>query len=764
MINLNKAQQILSYCLKTARAIYARIKVNRVLTYVVCWLILLTFVVLYFKANSIEGGNDITILKDYINRGDTDTKLEALQKLYKKEQFSLLPFPFIKAYQIVPKMGQDSLAVDDGPVLFGDKFIYSKENKAEEKSDLNLYNLSTLQFENKLVDNADGITSLHISDDAERELFVEARVTGENNILKLINTDTDGKVSIRYYKDPKSFLGEPASPTILTGAPERDYFGISYNETAIVFSPITVNLNDAKNNTLKNVFNKASGKIIGMALPGEAPEKDKDKSEIYVLRTDSSKKNSLMIDKWSRYNAGGLSNTPIAIKIPFGNLTKDNTILTATRTKSNIDSKVYLSIAQFLPGKVNVCLVSISAPIAKVVGNNSFSTNVDVDEFKKTALISTGENLYLTYDNQPFCRFKNNFTGKRNNGLYNIEDITDLGTDNRACWYSDNGICVLGRGADGIYRFVNDTLQLFTPTKNDSIALKNVGSFAFLAQQSAKEPTFIGISAYNRTIVKLVRPVDGVPRITILDGIHFDENVFTYNAKIDYYYVIVLVITLITAFLIGLIFVKAPPKEKLLAVESVTLVPTYTEKFKGVKKAAEALKFRSDMMLVLGILFGTSGVVTASILFSSSSVTIGDLLNPKSIISLLKPVLLLVFIETFTFFFLKQYRIIFNEYKLFYSIYLKLYNFFHVLQLNDIRAANFNNTAEASVTQSDDTANDIPPALQNAPTASDQLFAKLIDSLLAEKYELYESKTISAINEFDSASILKIVELMSKGK
>lgn len=152
-----------------------------------------------------------------------------------------------------------------------------------------------------------------------------------------------------------------------------------------------------------------------------------------------------------------------------------------------------------------------------------------------------------------------------------------------------------------------------------------------------------------------------------------------------------------------------------------------------LEKETNLLKSRSDRMLGLGVFFGGLGVCFSIVMFKMSDMNLGSWTEPRTILSILRPIILLIFVEIFTFFFLKQYRIIFNEYKLFYSVYLKLLNYFHLLELNKDEA-----------TQKD-------------------LITAINAALLTEKYDLYETGIKTQVNEFDSSTAMqKLFESLRK--
>ena len=137
-------------------------------------------------------------------------------------------------------------------------------------------------------------------------------------------------------------------------------------------------------------------------------------------------------------------------------------------------------------------------------------------------------------------------------------------------------------------------------------------------------------------------------------------------------------------------------------------------------------------MLLLGVLLGFGGVITAIWSFTNIHIAEKATLDAATTITLIKCALLLIFIETFCFFFLKQYRIMFNEHKLFYSLELRMLNYIHILENG------------------------------RKLTDKQELLKKINDMLANEKFDLYELNAKSQINEFDNANLIKLIEIIKK--
>lgn len=113
-------------------------------------------------------------------------------------------------------------------------------------------------------------------------------------------------------------------------------------------------------------------------------------------------------------------------------------------------------------------------------------------------------------------------------------------------------------------------------------------------------------------------------------------------------------------------------------------------KLKEVERSLFKLRIRSDLMLFLGICVGVFGVGAFLIYLENEQMgkAWDGSWNFYSVKNLISPVVLLIFVETLSFFFLKQYRIIFNDYKAYYKLYMKTCNYFHVLEMSKLKQTN----------------------------------------------------------------------------
>lgn len=100
------------------------------------------------------------------------------------------------------------------------------------------------------------------------------------------------------------------------------------------------------------------------------------------------------------------------------------------------------------------------------------------------------------------------------------------------------------------------------------------------------------------------------------------------------------------------------------------------EKYELLHNNSQALRTRSDLMLMMGVLIGIFGLA-----FFWAVSAGGPAIASENWLERIRPLALLVFIETIAFFFLRQYRIIYNEYKRFAGQKLKLLNFIAALEL-----------------------------------------------------------------------------------
>lgn len=112
-------------------------------------------------------------------------------------------------------------------------------------------------------------------------------------------------------------------------------------------------------------------------------------------------------------------------------------------------------------------------------------------------------------------------------------------------------------------------------------------------------------------------------------------------------------------------------------------MPILKRRFETLEKEIDRLRSRSDWMLMLGIIVAFTGVFVYLIMLNDAKKEVSDQ-NESTAVELFlisRPIILMLFIETLAVFFLRQYRIIFNEYKDYYTVYMRLQKY---LQLFDL--------------------------------------------------------------------------------
>jgi hypothetical protein len=279
--------------------------------------------------------------------------------------------------------------------------------------------------------------------------------------------------------------------------------------------------------------------------------------------------------------------------------------------------------------------------------------------------------------------------------------------------------------------------SLYGADGSDSLFLRSLSQAYITSPVYSPDPEYIAIFYNGMAKVHARKNRNGTYEYEFIDKVSWPEDAFEVRPTPDVFFIAMSITLIATIYSLGFIFFRARfPKnsidyefDKNAIFQNIPLLKT---KLKEIDNLAKSLKVRSDVMLSLGILFGVGGVLASIIVFQLMEDKItNSWQDPHIIISLVKPAILLVFVETFTFFFLKQYRIIFNEYKLFYSTFIRYLNYFHLLELN----SDFRTRPE--------------------------LIAQINNLFLSEKIEMYESNTRTQINEFDNATWLKLVEMIT---
>jgi len=150
----------------------------------------------------------------------------------------------------------------------------------------------------------------------------------------------------------------------------------------------------------------------------------------------------------------------------------------------------------------------------------------------------------------------------------------------------------------------------------------------------------------------------------------------------------------------------------------------YSDTIKSERKSME-LYNRSTLMLVLGLLVAIAGIVVFYF-------TLPDYTGLKSsseyIALTIRPSLVLIFIQSISFYLLKQYRNLINDYKYFYNEYLKKSKIFTAYQL--MQSENLNNTEMKVIDSLLSNTSDIKTIETDEEDVSNQKIIEILKTLL----------------------------------
>jgi hypothetical protein len=207
----------------------------------------------------------------------------------------------------------------------------------------------------------------------------------------------------------------------------------------------------------------------------------------------------------------------------------------------------------------------------------------------------------------------------------------------------------------------------------------------------------------------------------------------------DYFFTVILIISIILLYFFGLFYVmdfknrhKAPDIKETTVLDNL---PTLKEKLDQTKRSMSSLKLRSEVMLLLGIVIGVAGmlafVASLKTFFNDTkSLTFGT----EFTVRMLRTFAIFSFMEVFSFYFLKQYRITFNEYKRFYSLYLRITNFCQYIEVT-----------------------------QNYPDneATKTSYKEMRDAILKDVINMHDESNLEKVNEFDKSVASDIVKSLA---
>ncbi|HEY5749471.1 MAG TPA: hypothetical protein VIU12_25560 [Chryseolinea sp.] len=213
--------------------------------------------------------------------------------------------------------------------------------------------------------------------------------------------------------------------------------------------------------------------------------------------------------------------------------------------------------------------------------------------------------------------------------------------------------------------------------------------------------------------------------ITPSNPMRFDAEMVKAEIKPKPYVIFIVVAFVITFGTFGQIVVRKIAYEEpdlSTYLTEIKSIPALQIKIIEVDKEINDLRNRYNAMLFLGLTFGILGIGALLLVLEGTLEDGNFALDGQHIIQLVRVTVMLIFIETLAFFFLRQYRVIYNEYKLFYSVRLKLLSYVSLFSLSKARVEGLDRAT----------------------------MAKIIDQWLSEEIRLYTGE-LSAANDYPRA-------------
>jgi hypothetical protein len=212
---------------------------------------------------------------------------------------------------------------------------------------------------------------------------------------------------------------------------------------------------------------------------------------------------------------------------------------------------------------------------------------------------------------------------------------------------------------------------------------------------------------------------------------------FDVDIVYDYFFLVILFIGLIVVYFFGLFYILNFKNRDVKLVESfpdsIKEFSALNQKLTYTKKSMSSLKLRSEIMLWLGIAIGILGMVAFILSLKIFFKDTNDLkFGAGYVVLLLRTFGVFAFMEVFCFYFLKQYRITFNEYKRFFSLYLRLMNYCQYIEM------------ATSV-----------PNFDQAP------YKDMREAIFKDNFAMHEETMVEKINEFEKSIASDIVKTLA---
>jgi hypothetical protein len=542
-----------------------KIRHNKILYYNVVWAVLLIPFCLYCRHDFAKDDHQVVKVQGFINSEPDDyEKLFKLSQINEGAEFEVPKFPFLKKYTVLPQQNKKLGRGIYDLLLQGNELFYKIND-----STFSNFSLSTNNFK-------------------KTKITVPGNISGKTNYTEMLQALPKGDRSINYWRravDDKNdkfktlYSLKPSDSTfkklyVKSSKYETDSLMEEY-ETLLIHN-YELKYDDSV--CLINYF--TNGSIEAIDAPERSIRLKKSKfigitpteNNLYLLLKSSD--TDLTLVTFNPYRFGSLLkkykpavttadtsdivfkdiNATDFKKFIFSNFYKEINAVNTKIAHINFKDNHYLSIVSIDGGKCYVSLILIARDNVELVAKTSFPIDgISIGMSDLNLIPTKGNTIWMTIDSYPVCEFKYKPKGEQNrNSLFDVNalPLNNVGLST-STWFSADGYCSLVKQQNGDYFFSTSPNFPSKINHEDSVKLQVFKDFRFISLLNAAEPTFVGISNSNRTIAKIVRPLNGKIQISVLNGINWDNQPFKVEPSFDYYYIIILSALVVSMYFIG---------------------------------------------------------------------------------------------------------------------------------------------------------------------------------------------------------------------
>ena len=227
-----------------------------------------------------------------------------------------------------------------------------------------------------------------------------------------------------------------------------------------------------------------------------------------------------------------------------------------------------------------------------------------------------------------------------------------------------------------------DTLKPIDTVFSSSF-LSKFGHNEIFTPKFSETPQFY-ISLYSGlTYIFCKKSNIGENDFDFISDINWDYNSLNISTEVDYFYILFLITILLTFYGVGFIYIRIKYPKHILKYEyGNKKTHALKNKMLELENISDNLYIRSNVMLFVGLVLGIGGMIVSIFMFDSTYENIKSLSDAATIVKIVRNTMFLFFVEMFAFFFFKQYRINYNEFKMFKGVHMRLMNYIQILELS----------------------------------------------------------------------------------